>query len=89
MLLFVGFEVLKLIQWYVVLIFVVIVAIYCPGSRRVAGGAATTAAWCCGCGYGDFARFLDCIMSEMEILFYWVISCMFRDMRSVFWLEWW
>ena len=46
---------------------------------------------CCdddGC-CDDFARFLVCIMSEMEISFYWAKSCMFRDMRSVFCLEWW
>jgi hypothetical protein len=34
-------------------------------------------------------RFLVYIMSEMEISFYWAKSCMFRDLISVFWVEWW
>ena len=43
---------------------------------------------CCSSGCDDFVRFLVCIMSEMEISFYWMRSCMFGDMRSVFCVDW-
>lgn len=59
-----------------------------PAGRR---GAATTTVAATATATATttiVVRFLVCIMSEMEISFHWAKSCMFRDMRSVFCVEW-